>query len=425
MMNSNSAIDSISEECVRIAKNNEMKNTNGNHSSVKTCMVCGKVSANATLARMHMKIHTGEKNYECEVCQKRFIQSSQLKVHLARHRNEKRFKCNACDYASVSKEDIVRHNFKHTKIPTCYCEICGRGFSHIGRLRHHIRFVHEKNESLVCEICGHKTHGKHLLATHKKLVHNEQQKQICPVCNVVLKTRHSFLVHLRSHVDYRPHKCETCNKSFVSSSMLWKHKAFHNEGKFNCEHCSKKFKTSDHLRRHLIIHSGEKPFSCHLCDYRCNVKANLNKHVKTVHKVLDFGFKEIRRAQPQEELDKEKSIAYANKLLNDFSKQTGNSLTLEELKEMEADKRRQIMDNLQEKKRKSEKSKNSSRFKNDETASSKGGKSMGILDAAIAEVDLNSYATEYNNTINVIMIEGNENVKVLMLTQTSNPIAEV
>ena len=38
------------------------------------------------------------------------------------------------------------------------------------------------------------------------------------------------------------------------------------------------------LKNHEMIHTGEKPFACSDCTYRCIQRSNLRIHMRTVHK---------------------------------------------------------------------------------------------------------------------------------------------
>jgi len=41
------------------------------------------------------------------------------------------------------------------------------------------------------------------------------------------------------------------------------------------------------MQKHILTHTGEKPYCCHLCNYACAQKSNLQKHMKTIHKIQD------------------------------------------------------------------------------------------------------------------------------------------
>ncbi|ODM88008.1 putative zinc finger protein [Orchesella cincta] len=51
---------------------------------------------------------------------------------------------------------------------------------------------------------------------------------------------------------------------------------------FRCDCCSKTFRTSGNLKSHLVIHSDER-LKCSICGYTTRWKANLARHVSSVH----------------------------------------------------------------------------------------------------------------------------------------------
>lgn len=51
----------------------------------------------------------------------------------------------------------------------------------------------------------------------------------------------------------------------------------------SCPLCGKVFPSKYKLNRHYLIHTGEKPFQCQLCDFKCNQKVNLKNHILFKH----------------------------------------------------------------------------------------------------------------------------------------------
>ncbi|KAM9332401.1 zinc finger Y-chromosomal protein-like [Pholidichthys leucotaenia] len=50
-----------------------------------------------------------------------------------------------------------------------------------------------------------------------------------------------------------------------------------------CDVCGKVMKNKSSLARHSFIHTGQKPFSCHLCELRFNRRDNLQHHLTHLH----------------------------------------------------------------------------------------------------------------------------------------------
>ncbi|XP_037552902.1 zinc finger protein 436-like, partial [Nematolebias whitei] len=64
-----------------------------------------------------------------------------------------------------------------------------------------------------------------------------------------------------------------------------------------CEVCGKVMKNKSSLARHSFIHTGNKPFSCHLCELRFNRRDNLQHHLAHLHPD-GVSRREKRRASP-------------------------------------------------------------------------------------------------------------------------------
>ncbi|GFY03409.1 hypothetical protein TNCV_1173661 [Trichonephila clavipes] len=52
---------------------------------------------------------------------------------------------------------------------------------------------------------------------------------------------------------------------------------------FQCNECGKYYAFKSLLQRHLVVHTGEKPYSCHLCDNCFKYQGVLYNHLRTKH----------------------------------------------------------------------------------------------------------------------------------------------
>ncbi|CAK1541754.1 unnamed protein product [Leptosia nina] len=172
---------------------------------------------------------------------------------------------------------------------TLHCEICKKKFDNAKKYYGHLR-VHSKDNLWTCDKCPNQKFSvkqnlmKHSL-THKPLARVWK----CPQCTMVFEALWRLQQHLfAKHLDYRPHKCDLCDKSFLKASDLKKHKDVHDGVYyFSCTKCKKKFKDKSNLNRHMVCHTKEKKYSCTGCQNRYTQLATLKRHQKRCSKFVD------------------------------------------------------------------------------------------------------------------------------------------
>ncbi|KAI0987489.1 hypothetical protein GJ496_007528 [Pomphorhynchus laevis] len=102
---------------------------------------------------------------------------------------------------------------------------------------------------------------------------------MCVICGKILTNIH---VHIRRHINKKPHVCAICKKGFTNSSDLSFHKRIHNGDKpYKCVICRMRFRTIGNFNSHALMHNnGKRPYQCILCNRIFEQRKDLLAHIR-------------------------------------------------------------------------------------------------------------------------------------------------
>ncbi|XP_037724654.1 transcription factor Ouib-like [Drosophila subpulchrella] len=135
------------------------------------CDQCGKTFAENGNFKVHLKTHTGTKDFQCKECDRKELTQHMLNLHVRiKHRGELPYVCKYCAQRFDNCLKRLNHERNHKEYPNQkphVCHICKKGFKKKGCLKNH-SVVHTGEQPFYCEVCQTYFNRRNALSTHRK-----------------------------------------------------------------------------------------------------------------------------------------------------------------------------------------------------------------------------------------------------------------
>ena len=232
--------------------------------------------------------HTSEGDtYKCNQCNESFLTEMHLCTHMIKHSNRKAYQSCKSNFSPTKDSDLKMHSMPHTTEETQINQD-PKSYPACSDLKSSTA-VHMDKNPYQCNQCDSSFSNDVDLICHMSL-HTIEKKYQCIQCDESFATKISLDQHIIIHTDNNINQCSSlANLNLDNSNHNNQIKIHTSEEKLQSNQCNKISSKEIELKTHFSTHTGEEKqdsrFCCSECDYTCEQKYNLKKHLVT-HKIL-------------------------------------------------------------------------------------------------------------------------------------------